>query len=61
MRYAERADGLVYKGQTKATRTLSWWCSACGEAIFTGEPLVAHKQTFKSSRPRSTACSIRPR
>ena len=46
MRFEERDDVLVYKGQSRTIKTRGWWCTGCDEAIFTGEPLVAHEKAF---------------
>ncbi len=47
MRYEKHDDVLVYKDHTRTIKTLGWWCSKCGEAILTGEPLVAHERAFQ--------------
>jgi len=47
MRYERRADILVYKGQERSCRTLAWWCTQCGEAIFAGKPLLARDRAFQ--------------
>jgi HTH-type transcriptional regulator/antitoxin MqsA len=47
MRYERRADVLVYKGQERSCRTLAWWCTQCGEAIFAGKPLLARDRAFQ--------------
>ncbi len=47
MRFERHDDVLVYKGQTRTIKTLGWWCSSCGEAILSGEPLLAHEQAFQ--------------
>ena len=46
MRFEKRDDVLVYKGQSRTIKTLGGWCTSCDEAIFTGEPLVAHEKAF---------------
>lgn len=46
MKYEKHDDVLEYKGQQRTLKTLGWWCSQCGEAILTGEALVAHEQAF---------------
>jgi HTH-type transcriptional regulator/antitoxin MqsA len=46
MRFEKRDDVLVYKGHSRTLRTLGWWCTSCDEAIFAGEPLVAHEKAF---------------
>jgi hypothetical protein len=59
MRYERRADVLVYKGQERPCRTLAWWCTQCGEAIFAGKPLLARDPSrlreIASGHPRSPA------
>ena len=47
MQYERRADVLVYKGQERSCRTLAWWCTQCGEAIFAGKPLLARDRAFQ--------------
>jgi HTH-type transcriptional regulator / antitoxin MqsA len=47
MQYEQHDDVLEYKGQTRTIKTLGWWCSRCGEAILTGEPLLAHEKAFQ--------------
>ena len=47
MRYEKHDDVLVYKDRSRTIKTLGWWCSKCGEAILTGEPLVAHERAFQ--------------
>lgn len=47
MQYEKHDDVIVYKGHSRTIRTLGWWCSSCDEAIFTGEPLVAHERAFQ--------------
>jgi HTH-type transcriptional regulator/antitoxin MqsA len=47
MQYERRADILVYKGQERSCRTLAWWCTQCGEAIFAGKPLLARDRAFQ--------------
>ena len=47
MRHEKHDDVLVYKGRSRTIRTLGWWCTECGEAILTGEPLVAHARAFQ--------------
>lgn len=47
MRYEKHDDVLEYKGQKRTIKTLGWWCAECGEAILTGEALVAHEQAFQ--------------
>lgn len=47
MRYEKHDDVLTYKGQSRTIKTLGWWCLHCGEAILSGEPLVAHEKAFQ--------------
>ena len=47
MRYEKHDDVLTYKGHTHTIKTLGWWCSSCGEAILSGEPLLAHERAFQ--------------
>ncbi len=47
MRYEKGDDALEYKGRTRVIKTLGWWCTQCGEAILTGEPLLAHERAFQ--------------
>jgi HTH-type transcriptional regulator/antitoxin MqsA len=46
MLYERRDDTLAYKGQERVTRTLGWWCTNCGEAIFAGKALLARDRAF---------------
>jgi HTH-type transcriptional regulator/antitoxin MqsA len=46
MRYKRGDDVLDYKGTKKKIKTLGLWCESCGEAILTGEPLLAHERAF---------------
>jgi putative zinc finger/helix-turn-helix YgiT family protein len=46
MRYEKHDDVLKYQGHKRTIQTLSWWCTKCGEAILTGEPLVRHEKAF---------------
>jgi HTH-type transcriptional regulator/antitoxin MqsA len=46
MRYETRPDVLTYKGHEKTIDTLAWWCTACDEAILTGEPLVEQEKAY---------------
>jgi HTH-type transcriptional regulator/antitoxin MqsA len=46
MRYEKHDDVLTYRDQATTIKTLGWWCSKCGEAILTGEPLVEHERAF---------------
>jgi HTH-type transcriptional regulator/antitoxin MqsA len=47
MRYEKHDDQLTYKGKSRTIKTLGWWCTQCGEAILTGDPLVAHEKAFQ--------------
>jgi len=47
MRYEKHDDVLVYKEHSRTIKTPGWWCTKCGEAILTGEPLVAHERAFQ--------------
>jgi HTH-type transcriptional regulator / antitoxin MqsA len=47
MRYEKRDDLLSYKGHTKKVKTLGFWCTKCGEAIFTGDALVKRERAFQ--------------
>jgi len=47
MRFEKRDDLLEYRGHERTIKTLGWWCARCGEAILTGEPLVAHARAFQ--------------
>jgi HTH-type transcriptional regulator / antitoxin MqsA len=46
MRYEKHDDVLEYKGHKHTIKTLGWWCTKCGEAILSGEPLVRHERAF---------------
>jgi HTH-type transcriptional regulator/antitoxin MqsA len=46
MRFEKHDDKVEYKGHEKTLRTLGWWCSKCGEAILTGEPLRLREAAF---------------
>ena len=46
MRYEKRDDILTYKNHTHTLKTLGWWCTKCGEAILTGDALVARERAF---------------
>jgi HTH-type transcriptional regulator / antitoxin MqsA len=48
MRYEEREDMMEYKGQQRASRSLGWWCTQCGDAIFSGDALVAQERAFQT-------------
>lgn len=47
MRHEKHEDVLTYKGHTRTIKTLGWWCTACDEAILSGEPLQAHERAFQ--------------
>jgi len=47
MHYERRADLLIYKDQERICKTLAWWCSRCGEAIFAGKALLARDRAFQ--------------
>jgi HTH-type transcriptional regulator / antitoxin MqsA len=47
MKYEKHNDVLEYQGQTRTIKTLGFGCARCGEAILTGEPLLAHEQAFQ--------------
>ena len=47
MRHGARDELLTYKGESRVVQVLGWWCTTCGEAIFTGEPLLAHERAFQ--------------
>lgn len=47
MRHEAHRDVLSYKGQERTVKTLGWWCTRCGEAIFAGDALVAHERAFQ--------------
>jgi len=47
MRYARCDDTLAYKGQERVQKTLAWWCTNCGEAIFAGKALLARDRAFQ--------------
>ena len=47
MCYERRDDALAYKGQERIRKTLAWWCSKCGEAIFAGKALLARDRAFQ--------------
>ena len=47
MCYERRDDPLAYKGQERIRKTLAWWCSKCGEAIFGGKALLARDRAFQ--------------
>jgi HTH-type transcriptional regulator/antitoxin MqsA len=47
MRFEKHDDVLEYKGIKRTIKTLGWWCTRCGEAILSGEPLVAHEKSFQ--------------
>lgn len=46
MRHEKRADLIVYKGHSRAVKTLAWWCTKCDEAIFAGTALVARQKAL---------------
>jgi HTH-type transcriptional regulator / antitoxin MqsA len=46
MRYEKHADEVSYLGHQRKLRTLGWWCSKCGEAIFEGAALQAREKAF---------------
>ena len=46
MRYEKHDDVLEYQGRKRTIKTLGWWCTKCGEAILTGDPLVRHERAF---------------
>lgn len=46
MRYEKHDDLLEYGGHKRTIKTLGWWCTKCGEAILSGEPLVRHEKAF---------------
>ena len=47
MRYERRDDVLAYKGEERIRKTLAWWCTQCGEAIFAGKALLARDRAFQ--------------
>lgn len=47
MRYERRDDVLIYKGQERTAQTLAWWCTRCGEAIFSGKALLARDRALQ--------------
>lgn len=47
MQHERREDALTYKGHTKKVKTLGFWCSSCGEAIFTGDALERRELAFQ--------------
>ena len=47
MRYEKHDDVLVYRDRKRTIKTLGWWCTKCGEAILSGEPLIAHERAFQ--------------
>jgi HTH-type transcriptional regulator/antitoxin MqsA len=46
MRYEKHDDVLEHGGRKHTIKTLGWWCTKCGEAILTGDPLVRHERAF---------------
>jgi HTH-type transcriptional regulator/antitoxin MqsA len=46
MRYEKHADEVRYLGHVRKLKTLGWWCSQCGEAIFDGPALRAREKAF---------------
>jgi len=52
MRFEKKDDEIRYKGHKKTVRTLGWWCSKCGEAILTGEPLRNRELAFQKLKAR---------
>lgn len=46
MQYEKHDDALEYRAHKRTIKTLGWWCTKCGEAILTGEPLVRHERAF---------------
>ena len=46
MRYDKHDDVLEFRGHTRTIKTLGWWCTKCGEAILTEDPLVRHERAF---------------
>ena len=47
VRYERRDDTLAYKGEERIRKTLAWWCTKCGEAIFAGKALLARDRAFQ--------------
>jgi HTH-type transcriptional regulator/antitoxin MqsA len=46
MRHEKQADEIRYLGHKRTLKTLGWWCSKCGEAIFDGATLEAREKSF---------------
>jgi hypothetical protein len=46
MRYEKHDDVLDHAGRRRTIKTLGWWCTKCGEGIFTGDALVKHERAF---------------
>jgi HTH-type transcriptional regulator/antitoxin MqsA len=46
MRFQKQPDEIEYQGHKRTLRTLGWWCSQCGEAIFDGDALRAREKAF---------------
>jgi HTH-type transcriptional regulator/antitoxin MqsA len=46
MRFEKHSDEVRYQGQTRALKTLGWWCSTCDEAILSGDALREREVAF---------------
>lgn len=46
MVFEEREDFIEYKGVRNSHVMLSWWCTQCDEAIFSGKPLVDREKAW---------------
>lgn len=55
MRFEKRGDVLSYKGHERTIETLGWWCTQCGEGIFTGDALKANEKAFQELKAKVDA------
>jgi YgiT-type zinc finger domain-containing protein len=47
----ERRDNVIeYRGHFRTIEMLGWWCQGCGEAVFSGEALVAYERERQALR-----------
>jgi YgiT-type zinc finger domain-containing protein len=50
MRYEKRDNVIEYQGHLRAIETLGWWCQGCGEAILSGDSLLAYERELNALR-----------
>lgn len=46
MSWESQESVLTYKGMNRSVSTLGYWCHNCGEAIFTGAPLLEREKAY---------------